>query len=257
MKEGRRRSGLAVMGGLIGLVKPLLPLMCLAILLGVAGYLCAVFLTILAGQALFRGLMEMMGVSLVPGMTGGFASMEFTSLFFMLILLAILRGVLHYGEQYCNHFIAFKLLAVIRHKVFAALRRLCPAKLEGRDKGNLIAVLTSDIELLEVFYAHTISPVAIAVLTSGIMVLYIGRNSAAAGLLALAGYLAVGAAVPLLVGRAGGQEGLRMRNSFGDLNSFVLDSLRGLDETIQYRDGENGCRRWKSVPAVWDRCKGN
>lgn len=238
MREGRRRSGPAVMGRLIGLVKPLLPLMCLAILLGVAGYLCAIFLTILAGQALFRGLMEMMGISLMPGMTGGFASMGFTSLFFLLILLAVLRGVLHYGEQYCNHFIAFKLLAVIRHKVFAALRRLCPAKLEGRDKGNLIAVLTSDIELLEVFYAHTISPIVIAVLTSGIMILYIGRNSAAAGILALAGYLAVGAAVPLLVGRAGGQEGLWMRNSFGDLNSFILDSLRGLDETIQYRCGE-------------------
>ena len=237
MREGRRRSGPAVMGRLIGLVKPLLPLMCLAILLGVAGYLCAIFLTILAGQALFRGLMEMMGISLMPGMTGGFASMGFTSLFFLLILLAVLRGVLHYGEQYCNHFIAFKLLAVIRHKVFAALRRLCPAKLEGRDKGNLIAVLTSDIELLEVFYAHTISPIVIAVLTSGIMILYIGRNSAAAGILALAGYLAVGAAVPLLVGRAGGQEGLWMRNSFGDLNSFILDSLRGLDETIQYRGG--------------------
>ena len=131
MREGRRRSGPAVMGRLIGLVKPLLPLMCLAILLGVAGYLCAIFLTILAGQALFRGLMEMMGISLMPGMTGGFASMGFTSLFFLLILLAVLRGVLHYGEQYCNHFIAFKLLAVIRHKVFAALRRLCPAKLEG------------------------------------------------------------------------------------------------------------------------------
>ena len=248
MREGRRRSGPAVMGRLIGLVKPLLPLMCLAILLGVAGYLCAIFLTILAGQALFRGLMEMMGISLMPGMTGGFASMGFTSLFFLLILLAVLRGVLHYGEQYCNHFIAFKLLAVIRHKVFAALRRLCPAKLEGRDKGNLIAVLTSDIELLEVFYAHTISPIVIAVLTSGIMILYIGRNSAAAGILALAGYLAVGAAVPLLVGRAGGQEGLWMRNSFGDLNSFILDSLRGLDETIQYRGGAKRLQDGRAFP---------
>ena len=88
--------------------------------------------------------------------------------------MAVMRGILHYGEQYCNHFIAFKLLAIIRHKVFAALRKLCPAKLEGRDKGNLISVITSDIELLEVFYAHTISPIAIAVLTSLVMVLFIG-----------------------------------------------------------------------------------
>ena len=87
----------------------------------------------------------------------------------------MLRGILHYAEQYCNHYIAFKILAIIRHKVFAVLRKLCPAKLEGKEKGNLIAIITSDIELLEVFYAHTISPIAIAVLTSGIMVLYISH----------------------------------------------------------------------------------
>ena len=250
MREGRRRSGPAVMGRLIGLVKPLLPLMCLAILLGVAGYLCAIFLTILAGQALFRGLMEMMGISLMPGMTGGFASMGFTSLFFLLILLAVLRGVLHYGEQYCNHFIAFKLLAIIRHKVFAALRKLCPAKLEGRDKGNLISVITSDIELLEVFYAHTISPIAIAVLTSLVMLLFLAVISPAAAILALAGYLTVGAAIPLFFGKRGADKGMEFRNGFGDLNSFILDSLRGLDETIQYRQGE---KRRKEMAERSDR----
>ena len=114
--------------------------------------------------------------------------------------MAVMRGILHYGEQYCNHFIAFKLLAIIRHKVFAALRKLCPAKLEGRDKGNLISVITSDIELLEVFYAHTISPIAIAVLTSLVMVLFIGQYSAAAGALALGGYVAVGVVIPLFFG---------------------------------------------------------
>lgn len=235
MNKKERRSSLAIIGQLIGLIRPLLPLMCLAVLLGVAGYLCAAFLTILSGRALFHTLLEMMGISLAA--KGGLV-LSFGRLCFVLIFLAVMRGGLHYGEQYCNHFIAFKLLAIIRHKVFAALRRLCPAKLEGRDKGNLIAVLTSDIELLEVFYAHTISPVAIAVITSGIMVIYIGSNSVAAGFLALAGYLTVGVLIPLAVGKKGGQTGLQVRNDFGDLNSFILDSLRGLDETIQYKGGE-------------------
>ena len=148
------------------------------------------------------------------------------------------RGILHYVEQYCNHFIAFKLLAIIRHKVFAALRKLCPAKLEGRDKGNLISIITTDIELLEVFYAHTISPIAIATLTSIIMVIFIGRYHWLAGLLALAAYLIVGVAIPMWNGKRGSQKGMEFRTNFGELNSFVLDSLRGLDETIQYGQGE-------------------
>lgn len=86
-----------------------------------------------------------------------------------MLVIAVLRGILHYAEQYCNHFIAFKLLAIIRHKVFAALRKLCPAKLEGKDKGNLISIITTDIELLEVFMPIP-SPIAIATLTSLIMI---------------------------------------------------------------------------------------
>lgn len=155
-----------------------------------------------------------------------------------MILIAVLRGILHYVEQYCNHFIAFKLLAIIRHKVFAVLRKLCPAKLEGRDKGNLISIITTDIELLEVFYAHTISPIAIATLTSVIMVVFIGRYHVLAGVLALAAYLIVGVVIPLWNGKHGSQKGMEFRTEFGELNSFVLDSLRGLDETIQYNQGE-------------------
>ena len=151
----------------------------------------------------------------------------------------MLRGLLHYAEQYCNHFIAFKLLAIIRHKVFAALRKLCPAKLEGRDKGNLISIITTDIELLEVFYAHTISPVAIAFLTSLVMILFIGSYHVLAGLFALAAYVVVGVLIPLWNGKRGGGRGMEFRTGFGELNSFVLDSLRGLDETIQYGQGEN------------------
>ena len=167
-----------------------------------------------------------------------FSGISIRQLFLLMGSLAVLRGVLHYIEQYCNHFIAFKLLAIIRHKVFATLRCLCPAKLEGRDKGNLLSVITTDIELLEVFYAHTISPIAIAFLTSLIMVFFIGSYHVEAGLLALLAYLFVGVVIPLWNGKRGGDKGMAFRNGFGELNSFVLDSLRGLDETIQYNQGK-------------------
>ena len=221
----KRRSAISIMGSLIGLVKPLLHIMLAAIILGTAGYLCAIFLTILAGQVIVHGLIA-----------GGAGSVK--TIITVMIIIAVLRGILHYAEQYCNHFIAFKLLAIIRHKVFAALRKLCPAKLEGRDKGNLISIITTDIELLEVFYAHTISPIAIATLTSLVMVVFIGRYHWLAGLLALAAYLIVGVVIPMWNGRRGSQMGMEFRTNFGELNSFVLDSLRGLDETIQYDQGE-------------------
>ena len=116
--------------------------------------------------------------------------------------------------------------------------KLCPAKLEGRDKGNLISIITTDIELLEVFYAHTISPIAIATLTSVIMVIFIGRYHVLAGVLALASYLIVGVVIPMWNGKRGSQKGMEFRTEFGELNSFVLDSLRGMDETIQYDQGK-------------------
>ena len=221
----KRRSAISIMGSLIGLVKPLLHIMLAAIILGTAGYLCAIFLTILAGQVIVHGLIA-----------GGAGSVK--TIITVMLIIAVLRGILHYAEQYCNHFIAFKLLAIIRHKVFAALRKLCPAKLEGRDKGNLISIITTDIELLEVFYAHTISPIAIAALTSLVMVIFIGRYHWLAGILALAAYLVVGVVIPMWNGRRGSQMGMEFRTNFGELNSFVLDSLRGLDETIQYDQGE-------------------
>ena len=243
MQSGKsRRSGIRIMGKLIGLVKPLLPVMALAVILGTIGYLCAIFLTITAAYGLMHILMEpvgeLIGLSIGSSGAGAFPGPGLQTLFLALIVMAVMRGILHYGEQYCNHFIAFKLLAIIRHKVFASLRKLCPAKLEGRDKGNLISVITSDIELLEVFYAHTISPIAIAVLTSLVMILFLGRVSPAAAVLALAGYVAVGAVIPLYYGSRGAEPGMEFRNGFGELNGFILDSLRGLDETIQYGQGE-------------------
>ena len=216
METKKRRSGIQIMAQLIGLVKPLLHIMIFAIVLGTLGYLCAIFLTILAG----------------------FAILKSSHVFMIMIGIAIARGILHYAEQYCNHFIAFKLLAIIRHEVFASLRKLCPAKLEGKDKGNLISIITTDIESLEVFYAHTISPIVIAFITSFIMILFIGRYHILAGTLACVSYILVGVIIPLWNGRLGAQKGMEFREAFGELNSFVLDSLRGLDETIQYNQGK-------------------
>ncbi len=234
----RRRNAFQIMGSLIGLVKPLLHIMLAAIILGTLGYLCAIFLTILAGQVIVHGLLTGAVGMIVPVDNMWLVFTPVKTILTVMIVIAVLRGILHYVEQYCNHFIAFKLLAIIRHKVFAALRKLCPAKLEGRDKGNLISIITTDIELLEVFYAHTISPIAIATLTSMIMVIFIGRYHWLAGLLALAAYLIVGVVIPMWNGRRGSQKGMEFRTEFGELNSFVLDSLRGLDETIQYGQGE-------------------
>ena len=234
----KRRSAIQIMGSLIGLVKPLLHIMLAAIILGTFGYLCAIFLTILAGQVIVHGLLTGVAGMSVPVDNMWLVFTPVKTIITVMIVIAVLRGILHYVEQYCNHFIAFKLLAIIRHKVFAALRKLCPAKLEGRDKGNLISIITTDIELLEVFYAHTISPIAIATLTSIIMVIFIGRYHWLAGVLALAAYLIVGVAIPMWNGKRGSQKGMEFRTNFGELNSFVLDSLRGLDETIQYGQGE-------------------
>ena len=217
-----KRSGFQMMSRLVGLVKPLSGYMILAIVMGLIGHLCAAFITIFGGHAIMNVL-------------NGWST---TVLFSTVLAFALLRGFLRYAEQACNHFIAFKLLALIRDKVFGALRRLCPAKLEGKDKGNLISIITSDIELLEVFYAHTISPICIALLFTVVMVCFIGSYHIALGILALVAYLTVGIAIPLVTSRLGGEDGIRFRTKSGALSGFVLDSLRGLSETIQYGQGE-------------------
>lgn len=225
----KKRSNFAVMKNLIHLVKPLTGYMILAILMGLLGHLCASFITIFGA----------FGVLQVLGMRKG--SLGF--LFIGVAVFAVLRGILRYAEQSCNHFIAFKLLALIRDEVFLSLRKLTPAKLEGKDKGNLITVITSDIELLEVFYAHTISPTAIAVLYTILLCLFIGQFHVILGILALLAYLAVGVLIPLAVSKAGGDDGMRFRAKSGELGSFVLDSLRGLSEILQYGQGQERMRQ--------------
>jgi ATP-binding cassette subfamily B protein len=232
-KNDRNKKNLRTIKDLASLVKPLMPIMILAITLGVLGFLCAVFLTVRAAMILAGGSAAADSVS------GNITAISFSrAAAISLVIMAVLRGLLHYAEQYCNHFIAFKLLALIRHKVFSALRRLSPAKLEGRDKGNIIAILTSDIELLEVFYAHTISPVFIAIIMTIIMVIFEWRIYPIAGVIALIAYIVVGVVIPVINGKRGSDEGREYRENFGELNSYVLESLRGLDETIQYGSGE-------------------
>ena len=148
------------------------------------------------------------------------------------------RGFLRYAEQACNHYIAFKLLALIRDRVFGALRKLAPAKLEGRDRGNLISIITSDIELLEVFYAHTISPCCIAVIVSLLMLIFIGSFHGALALVALVGYAVVGVLVPFVISRRTRRSGDAFRAEFGDMNAYFMDSLRGLREILQYDMGQ-------------------
>ncbi len=228
----KRRSGFAVMARLVCLVKPLAGFMLLAVIMGLAGHLCASFITVFGGYA-------------VLGLLGIDTPLSLKCIFACVLVFAVLRAVLRYAEQSCNHYIAFKLLALIRDKVFLALRKLCPAKLEGRDKGNLISVITSDIELLEVFYAHTISPAAIAFFYTAVMCLFIGSFHPALGILALLAYLAVGVAVPIIISKLSGRDGMEFRTGSGDLSGFVLDSLRGLSETIQYGRGRERLMQMK------------
>lgn len=212
------RSGITVMRRLLKLVKPLAGTMVLAVTMGVLGHLCAIFIPVLGGMVI----------------TGT----PVKTICIVLPIIAVLRGVFHLLEQNRNHYLAFKLLALIRDKVFGALRRLAPAKLEGRDKGDLIAILTADIELLEVFYAHTISPIFIAIIVSGIMTGMIGNIHPILGVIALIAYLTIGAFIPVVASKKSKSFGEEFRVEFGKLDAFVLDNLRGIKESIQYGTGE-------------------
>lgn len=237
----KKRSGFQVMASLIGLVKPLSGFMILAVLMGLAGHLCAAFITVFGGYGILKVLHFDTPFSL-------------TLIFAGVCVFALMRGILRYAEQACNHFIAFKLLALIRDRVFRALRKLAPAKLEGRDRGDLISVITSDIELLEVFYAHTISPAAIAFLFSLLMCLFIGSFHPLLGVLALAAYSTVGLIIPIVTSKFSGDTGMQFRAGSGELSGFVLDSLRGLSETLQYGQGE---KRLEKLNAKTDALSGS
>ena len=216
-----RRSGYKIMSKLITLIKPLIHYIIFAVVMGVLGFLCAIFIPVFG----VIGILTVLGINF---------TFSIKTIFTVLILLAVFRGILRYGEQACNHYIAFRILAVIRDKVFTVLRKLCPAKLEGEDKGNLISLITSDVELLEVFYAHTISPILIALTVSIIMVLFIGSFSPILGIIAILAYFFVGVIIPVVNSKKIKNSGLAYRNKAGELNSLFLDSLRGLQELLQF-----------------------
>ena len=224
MNESKHRSPFAIVARLIVLVKPMLPIMLAAIVMGVAGHFCATFITIFGGFGILRAL----------GLASPLRSVGVA--FVCILLFALLRGVLRYAEQASNHYIAFKLLALIRDKVFGALRRLTPAKLEDRDRGDLISLITADIEALEVFYAHTISPICIAAICVIGMTCFVGSYHILPALVLLAGYLLVGVALPIWSAKRGDRVAREYRQTLADTNSYVLESLRGLRDTLQYQD---------------------
>ena len=212
-------STIQIFSRLIKLVFPLTGFMICAILMGVAGFLCAIFIPVLSSMALVNDPL-----------------FSFHTIVILLFVCALLRGILRYAEQACNHYIAFKLLARIRDQVFGALRKLCPAKLEVKDKGSLISLITSDIELLEVFYAHTISPICIAFVTSLICVGIQVQFGWIYGLYSLFAYGVVGVVLPVFISKQSRQIGVEYRKEAANLNSYVLESMRGLKESMQYMD---------------------
>ena len=219
------RNGLKVMYKLMGLVLPLVHVMIAAITMGVIGFLTAIFIIVLGGV----GLLNILGFA---------TALSLKQVIIGIVICAVLRGILRYAEQGSNHYIAFKLLALIRHKVFIKLRKLAPAKLEGKDKGNLISIITTDTELLEVFYAHTISPIIIAFITSVIMTIFIGSYNIFLGAIALVAYFIVGVIIPVWSSNQGDETGQQYRDELGDLNSYFLSSIRGINDIIQYGVGK-------------------
>lgn len=220
-----RKSGFSIMKRLILEVKPLIPVMLITISMGVLGFLAAISIGVFSAVAIGDVLGSKM---IVP----------FYKALKIIIVAAVFRGLFRYIEQLSGHFIAFKILAILRHKVFIALRKLAPAKLESKEKGNLISIITSDIELLEVFYAHTIAPILIAIITSGIVATILFKINVYFGLLSLIFYLIVGFVIPYYSSKLGSSAALEYRNIFGKTNSYFLDSLRGLKEILLYNDGE-------------------
>lgn len=225
-KNSSRRSGIKIMASLIALLGSLGYLMILAVLNGAAGFLCAMGVTLFGAAGIAKALGEPMALS-------------YGMIIALVIACGVLRGILRYFEQYSNHYIAFRLLAVLRDKIFGALRTLCPAKLESKKKGAIIAMITSDIETLEVFYAHTISPICIAVLVSLLVFLFTGFFSSwyLAGI-ALMGFAVIGIAVPVISSGRLKESGVKYRREFASFHAYFLDSIKGIKDIVLNNAGE-------------------
>ena len=225
-KKKLRRSGAKIMASLILLLGSLSYIMILAVINGSIGFICAMGVTVFGAVGVAKALGETIAMSygLIIGLAVG---------------CGVLRGILRYFEQYSNHFIAFKLLAVLRDKIFGALRTLCPAKLESKQKGSIIAMITSDIETLEVFYAHTISPICIAVLVSTAVFLFVGFVSSwYLALAAVVGYIMIGIIVPMISSSRLKESGVKYRAEFASFNAYFLDSIKGIKDIVLNNAGE-------------------
>lgn len=225
-KQGGRMSGGRIMASLIVLLGSLAYVMVFAVINGSLGFVCSMGVTVFGAVGVAKALGEQIALSygVIIGMAVG---------------LGVLRGGLRFVEQYCNHYIAFKLLAVLRDKIFSALRRLCPAKLESKQKGSIIAMLTSDIETLEVFYAHTVSPICIALTVSAAVMIFVGLVSSWwLALVAALGYIAVGIVAPLISSSAMKEAGVKYRACFSAFNAYFLDSIKGIKDIVLNNAGE-------------------
>lgn len=225
-KKSLRRSGAKIMASLIALLGSLSYIMVLAVINGSVGFVCAMGVTVFGAVGVAKALGEAIALSYgwIVGLTIG---------------CGVLRGLLRYFEQYSNHYIAFRLLAVLRDKIFGALRILCPAKLESKQKGSIIAMITSDIETLEVFYAHTISPICIAVLVSVAVFLFVGFVSSwYLAFVALVGFLTIGIVVPLISSGRLKESGVKYRAEFASFSAYFLDSIKGIKDIVLNNAGE-------------------
>ena len=222
----QRRSGARIMARLIVLLGSLAYVMVLAVANGALGFICAMGVTLMGAVGVAKALGESIALS-------------YGAIIALAVGCGFMRGILRYIEQYFNHYIAFNLLAVLRDRIFAALRTLCPAKLETKKKGDIIAMITSDIETLEVFYAHTVSPICIAVLVSGAMVIFVGSVASWwLALVALLGYLTIGILVPMVASKYLKASGVRYRKEFGAFNAYFLESIKGIKDIILSNAGE-------------------
>ena len=225
-KQKLRRSGAKIMASLIMLLGSLAYIMLLAVINGSLGFICAMGVTLFGATGIAKVLGETIALS-------------YGMIIALCVICGVLRGILRYFEQYSNHYIAFKLLAVLRDKIFAALRTLCPAKLESKQKGSIIAMITSDIETLEVFYAHTISPICIAVIVSLAVIIFVGTVSSPwLALVALLAYLVIGIAVPFISSAKLKASGVRYRAEFASFNAYFLDSIKGIKDIVLNNAGE-------------------
>lgn len=226
MSSRIRRGGLSIMGNLVSLLGGFAMVLLGAVINGSIGYLCAMGVTVLGAVGVAKALGENIALS-------------YNWIIVLAIGCGVLRGLLRYIEQYSNHYIAFKLLAILRDRIFQVLRKLCPAKLESRKKGSIIAMLTSDIETLEVFYAHTLSPICIAILVSLTVCVFTGTVvSPWLAAAAFLGYLVIGILVPVISSAALKESGVNYRREFASFNSYFLDSIKGIQDILFHNAGE-------------------